>query len=223
MKILNDIIVKLDINKVVKALRLGKKDPSLAQELVKTAESLIEPKALYKIAFLGNKGSDTVEIEGVVFSSSILSKNLEKIERVFPYVVTIGPELEREAGLRDDLLRQYYLETLGDMTISIVSRYLEDYLKDRFKLEKLSSMSPGSLEKWPITEQKQLFSLFQEKGNEIGVQLTDSMLMIPRKSVSGIYFPKEVSFYSCQLCERERCPGRIAAYDADIAKQYGEP
>ena len=54
----------------------------------------------------------------------------------------------------------------------------------------------------------------------IGVNLTDSFLMIPRKSISGIYFPTEIKFYSCQLCPRERCIGRKAPYDSKLAKNY---
>jgi len=53
------------------------------------------------------------------------------------------------------------------------------------------------------------------------VRLTESLLMIPRKSASGIYFPTEVSFSSCQLCPRERCDNRKAGYDEAKARQYG--
>ena len=73
-------------------------------------------------------------------------------------------------------------------------------------------MSPGSLEDWPITEQTKLFSIFGDTERLIGVRLTDSMLMVPRKSISGILFPSEEGFTSCQLCDRERCPGRKAPY-----------
>jgi hypothetical protein len=44
------------------------------------------------------------------------------------------------------------------------------------------------------------------------VRLTESMLMIPRKSVSGIFFPSEEGFVACQLCERENCPSRKAPF-----------
>jgi hypothetical protein len=47
----------------------------------------------------------------------------------------------------------------------------------------------------------------------IGVWLSDSLLMVPAKSVSGVRFPTEESFESCQLCSRENCPGRRASYD----------
>jgi len=45
--------------------------------------------------------------------------------------------------------------------------------------------------------------------------------MIPRKSSSGIYFPTEIPFFACQLCLKEDCPSRKAAYDANKAKEYG--
>jgi len=54
----------------------------------------------------------------------------------------------------------------------------------------------------------------------IGVELTDSFLMIPNESVSGIYFPAEVRFETCQLCPREICPGRRAPYDKNLLQAY---
>ena len=39
--------------------------------------------------------------------------------------------------------------------------------------------------------------------------------------MSGIYFPTEVPFISCQLCDRKNCPGRKAAYDLKIKAEFG--
>jgi hypothetical protein len=82
-------------------------------------------------------------------------------------------------------------------------------------------MSPGSLEDWPIEQQRPLFSLLGNVEASIGVKLNKSLLMIPRKSVSGVYFPNEVTFYNCQLCPRERCEGRKAPYTEELAREYG--
>jgi hypothetical protein len=79
-------------------------------------------------------------------------------------------------------------------------------------------MSPGSLEDWPISEQPKLFSLFGDTERSVGVKLTDSLLMIPRKSISGILFPSEEGFVSCRLCPRENCPSRKALYDREAGK-----
>ena len=54
----------------------------------------------------------------------------------------------------------------------------------------------------------------------IGVTLSESFLMIPIKSVSGILFPKEIRFESCQLCPREKCAGRRAPYEESLWQEY---
>ncbi|MBE0616995.1 MAG: hypothetical protein IH608_03570 [Proteobacteria bacterium] len=51
----------------------------------------------------------------------------------------------------------------------------------------------------------------------MGVRLTDSFLMIPRKSLSGLIFPSERPFVSCRLCDRRDCPGRQVPYDPATA------
>jgi hypothetical protein len=223
MHVLENISIKLSPEKVIKELRLnkGRYSSSDIQELIETAESLICPKACYEVVYISEKGKDEVKIDGVTFSSRVLRKNLDEVERIFPYIITIGKPLEDKASSFNDLLKQYYLETMGDMALGLIEKYLEKHLKKHYGLEKLSSMSPGSLEDWPITEQRPLFSLFRAEKDPIGVKLTEHMLMIPRKSISGIYFPTEVTFFSCQLCQRERCPARTAPYDENIRKEYG--
>ena len=63
---------------------------------------------------------------------------------------------------------------------------------------------------------------FSDVEDLIGVRLTEKFLMVPVKSVSGIYFPTEVKFESCQLCSRKACIGRKAPYNPDLAKKYSE-
>ena len=77
-------------------------------------------------------------------------------------------------------------------------------------------MGPGSLEEWPITQQRLLFDAMDGLDRQIGVKLTDSFLMVPVKSISGIRFPSKNRFESCQLCPRKNCIGRRAPYDQDL-------
>jgi hypothetical protein len=222
MKILEDIPIRLDIEAAKTGLHWKEgRGPSVdLPQLIKDAEALIKPQIAYKVSYVGEKGKDQVTIGGVTFSSKVLRKNLEAVERVFPFIVTIGHELERHASNCHDLLQQYYLEGMADMALGEAARHLEQHLKERYGLTQLSSMSPGSLEDWPITQQKALFSLFGEAEKRIKVKLTEHLLMIPRKSISGIYFPTEVTFRSCQLCPRNDCPGRKAPYDKQLRKEY---
>ena len=96
--------------------------------------------------------------------------------------------------------------------------HLLDHLTHRHALEKAATMSPGSADEevWPIQQQKELFSLFGDVESLIGVQLTDSFLMVPNKTVSGIRFPTEVDYRNCQLCHREECPSRSAEFDPEL-------
>jgi len=71
-----------------------------------------------------------------------------------------------------------------------------------------------------MEEQRKLFALLGDPVKEVGVELTESCLMIPVKSVSGIWFPAKIDFENCQLCSRENCPGRRAPYDENLARKY---
>ena len=61
----------------------------------------------------------------------------------------------------------------ADLGHDVIAR--EIYVKRveaRYEPGKLSSMSPGSLEDWPISQQRPLFSLFGDVEAKIGVKLT---------------------------------------------------
>jgi len=217
MEIIDKIPVILDPGEIAARLRFDSVRAGFESldELIALAQSLIHPRAVYEVAYTGTKGEGTVEVAGVTFQSAILLKNLEPANKVFPYIITVGPELERAASAQGDLLKQYYLEEMANMALESAAGWLGSQLEARYGVTGLANMSPGSLEDWPITEQMKLFSIFGDTERSIGVRLADSMLMLPRKSISGILFPSEEGFVACQLCERERCPGRKAAYNAN--------
>ena len=102
------------------------------------------------------------------------------------------------------------------MALRTALKALEEYLAKNDCEGSLSRIGPGSLADWPLEEQTPLFKILGDTEAAIGVRLTESLLMIPTKSISGIFFFGEVAFESCQLCPREECPGRRAAYDKDL-------
>lgn len=224
MEIIDTIPFALDPADVARRLRF---DPVRAgfdglDGILARAAALIRLRSVYNVAYAGAKGDDTVEIGGVTFRSRILRVNLDQAQKVFPFIMTAGPDLEAEASASGDMLKQYYLEEIANMALSAGAAWLAERLKDRWGLPGLAAMDPGSLEDWPITEQPKLFSLFGDTEKLIGVRLTDSLLMVPRKSISGILFPSEEGFQSCQLCERASCPGRRAPFDASLAGTFSK-
>jgi hypothetical protein len=222
MPVLDDIAIKLDFEAVRRRLHLKRdEDIQFARQIVDSAQPLIEPAVLYKIAYIEEKLAEDVIVEGFRFSSQVLRKNLEKTGRVFPFVVTIGEKFGEKLEATDDLLEKYYLDTIGNVALNQVRKALNNHIKDTFALKKTAFMAPGSLPNWPIQQQKPLFELLGNVRTAIGVKLTDTYLMLPAKSVSGIYFPTQTSFFSCQLCPRERCESRKAKYNAKLAEEYG--
>lgn len=219
MEIFSPPAVQLKPESVADKLHIN--DQILVRRLLDAAVPALQPKAAFRVSYVEKKEEDAVVIGGIRFCSKVLSRNLNGIGRVFPYVVTIGTALERIIEQTEDLLERYLLDEIGNLGIREARRHLEGHLRQKYALEKISFMAPGSLEDWPIQEQTGLFSLMGDVESAIGVRLTDSLLMVPRKSVSGIYFPSEVSFFSCQLCPRENCEGRKAKYDAAKAREYG--
>ena len=190
------------------------------EAMVARALSLAEPRAAFTPAYVDEKGTDEVVIAGKRFHSRVLRKNLEEVGRVFPVVMTVGERLEQEAD-RLDMLERYYLDAIANLILTEARLHFIRHLCSRFGVEKLSWMSPGSLQEWPIEQQQPLFELLPGVEDRLGVRLTDSFLMLPRKSVSGIYFPSETTFFSCRLCPRERCDNRKARYDEAVVKEYG--
>jgi len=213
MEILRNTPLNLGEKEIASKLRMQHTENSdLARTLLEIAQPLITPKAIYEVSYVDEKSEDAVIIDGVRFQSRILRKNLDDATRVFPYVVSIGDGLEKRADASDDFLEKYYLDSIGNIALTKTRMHLEKHLKSKFALGKMAFMSPGSLEDWPITEQKLLFSILDGVEEAISVTLSKSLLMFPRKSVSGVYFSTETTFYNCHLCPRKRCERRKARY-----------
>jgi hypothetical protein len=222
MEVVDPIPVKPDVREIQTRLRMEDgRNWRPVQALLEKAEPLITAKAVYRAGYIDAKRDDGVSVEGIDLRSRVLRKNLDKVERVFPYVLTIGDKLEESARKHQDMLDRYYLDTIANVALTQARKYLEGRLRSRYALEGISYMSPGSLEDWPIEEQRPLFTILGDVERAIGVTLSDSLLMVPSKSLSGIYFPTAVRFFSCQLCPRENCPSRKAKYSEKTAREYG--
>lgn len=181
--------------------------------LARTAQSIARPKAAYRLCRLEKKEENIIVVEGITLSSRILRLNLEKTHRVFVGVTTCGCEIAEWSAKFDDALEKYWVDTLMEYALNAANTALDDDIQSSYRPGQLSSMCPGSLDDWPVSEQRYVFNLIGEEASDIGVQLLESMLMIPIKSVSRIIFPSEVAFHSCQLCPIKKCPSRRVPFD----------
>jgi len=216
--ILDEIPFEADLEAVAKRAHVDRAS-ALYDELVsyvRQAQAVARPKAMYRVGYLEGRGEDWVTIEGQRFTSRILRVNLEPVHRVFVYLATCGQELQKWAEVRTDPLEQYWSSVVQEAALGAASRALITHLDELYDPGRTSTMAPGSLGEWPLSEQRPLFALLGDTEAEIGVRLSESLLMVPTKTVSGIRFVTEERFESCQLCPRTDCPGRRAPYDAEL-------
>jgi hypothetical protein len=218
-----EIPVLLDIDMVVKRLPLGTRSrrlEAMARELMETAHKLARPRAVYQISHSRVIDNTRVDIDGIVFTSKILSRLLCGQDTVIPFIATIGKELDELQAPPRDMMRNFCLDAIKTVVLASGVDYLTEYVKEKYDMPQAALMNPGELEDWPITEQKQLFALFGGAEKEIGVLLTAGGAMRPIKSRSGIVFPNDTGFLSCRLCTQSNCPGRQAEYDPALVKEY---
>lgn len=128
--------------------------------------------------------------------------NMEKLHRK-----TIS---EKSASLLqgDDPVLGYVYDVLGSIITEAAGDRMQSFLKSETEMngeQVTNRYSPGYCQ-WPLSDQRKLFSFFHE--NICGVSLTDSSLMHPVKSISGVIgIGKNVKYreYICSLCSSSNC------------------
>jgi len=213
--ILNEIPFKVNLEQLFTRLKM-KQDSEYAErviELAKEAENVGRPKAVFNTTYIEEKGDDYIVVEGVKFASRILRTNIGDAQKVFPFLVTCGAELAEWAKGKEDMLDAFTVDIIQQLACKTAREAVSEEIIKNNGIEHISKMNPGSLADWPLSEQKNLFRLFKGREAQIGVVLTDCYLMVPVKSVSGIWFSKEIRFENCQLCQRPDCPSRVTDYN----------
>ncbi len=156
--------------------------------------------------------SKSIEIEGVVFCvKPVIFSQIKKAGGAALFICTAGAEIgiRSRASMKDgDLLRGYVYDVIGSEVVENAA----DRMQEELRLEVAASglkitnrFSPGYCG-WDVAEQHKLFSFFPE--NYCGISLTESSLMNPVKSVSGLIgIGRDVRYapYQCHLCEDKNC------------------
>ena len=159
--------------------------------------------------------SGYIEIDSVTFGvGKKIARQLKNAEGGVLFICTAGPgigEKSKELMSAGDLMEGYILDVIGSLTVDAAIDKIQTSLEDEFLKEgkKIANRySPGYCG-WALSEQKLFFDLFPD--NYCGIELTESCLMDPVKSVSGIIgFGEGVrkTAYECDLCELKTCTYR---------------
>ena len=182
----------------------------IAEELLSIGDIKAEYRIFTETGFQHEEKS--LLIEGVTFNiKPIIYKQIKEAEEAALFICTAGPvvgEKSRDSMKSGDLLKGYVYDVIG----SEVAEAAADLMQEELKAEaaargkKITNrFSPGYCG-WDVAEQHKLFSFF--KDNFCGITLTESALMNPIKSVSGLIGIGEyVKYapYQCHLCDDKNC------------------
>jgi len=182
------------------------------KELITEAQNIGQPKGIWTITYIDEKGSDYIRSGPITFKSHLLRTNLSEANRFFAYVASCGQELDQWSSTYTDYLDVFLIDGILQEACHTAELQIFEQIQKTYNLSKANTMNPGSLPQWPVSEQKNLFQLFEGKEKEIGVELLSSYLMTPVKTVSGIRYESQIDFSSCELCPKLDCPNRSKKY-----------
>lgn len=189
-EIFTQIPFKIDGQELIDSLHLGKHESmkEMLYDFIGEAEKIAVPKGIYKKMTVSDRDSDSIVIQGYTFHSKILAENTKNKPYVFPYVITCGMEIEKWSENNDDIMEQFIIDGIKGMIVTEGAKYIQDHIQNEYNIDDISYHIPGFLDDWSIYEQKELFQLLGEEVKSTGVFLTQSSLMRPTKSVSGLYY-----------------------------------
>ena len=198
MPVINNFPIKLKKQEVLRRQGFGgggKARPeivNLTEELLESVATgqLLEPRAAYEINPITEINPDSVRLGGgeTVKGSLIPDLFPESVELAI-MVCTIGSRLEEQVTTytkEREALRGTLLDGIGSAAVDVLAREVCHSISREVAergFQAGSPVNPG-MPGLPITEQANLLSLAHAE--EIGVSLTKSGIMIPRKSTSVI-------------------------------------
>jgi hypothetical protein len=163
----------------------------VAQEMVALAERLVEPRVFFTSRAVDRLEATSLSLAGgPTFTGHCFAAHLTGTRDVICWVATLGPALDdRATELADGnaLLEAVFLESAGWLAVEDALRDFRADLTSRLRPRRLRPgprLGPGYLD-WSLAEQAVFFSLFA--GASMPVSINDACVMIPRKSISGLF------------------------------------
>lgn len=181
-------------------------------EIIEEGKNIIEAKGGYAILNDIEILKDKIKISDILFETDkIITGSLRKSEKIAVFACTAGPGIKKEYDrhIREkDPLKAFLVDTLGTVAVEKAMDMIHESVKSELMSDGLhctNRYSPGYCG-WDVSEQFKLWKFLPE--SYCGITLTDSALMLPIKSISGIIgIGKEVRKqpYKCSVCELDNC------------------
>jgi hypothetical protein len=222
MPVLKDLACTVTLEDVWRAENGGRPPrpmlQRLGEEVYPEALKLFAPSAVFDQFSVQKVTHDRITLDnGEVLRGPDVARLLAPAKQVFVAAASIGPALEARAShyfSAGEKARGYLLDCLGTATMDSLVKQVCAHFENAAAPSGYPlgfPISPGD-SGWPIAEQRVLFRMLPT--DLIGVSLTDTCVMLPKKSLSfvvgvgpGIQTAAEAS--QCDYCSvQDRCRHR---------------
>ncbi|HEU65411.1 MAG TPA: hypothetical protein ENN57_01935 [Chloroflexi bacterium] len=228
MPVIRDIRLSLKTREVLRRQGLrggGKVRPEIKGVILELVASikkarLLEPAVAYEYYAVSGMNGSQMSLEGdKAIHGPLIPAIFPEAKELAVILCTIGPRLEKQVtdySKGGEALRGMILDGIGsaavDLLVPEVIRIILSEVSPR-GYEISSPVNPG-MPGFPLAEQWTLLELVN--ADEIGVRLTPSGVLVPRKSTSMVIGigPKMTRWTQAEVCARcslgETCPYRIS-------------
>ncbi|MBU4540568.1 MAG: hypothetical protein KJ774_05025 [Firmicutes bacterium] len=159
---------------------------NILEAIYEMVEKITRPKAIYFEARITEKTDESVKINGVPFESQLLRGYVNQGDPVFPYIVTVGTELDDYAKTLKDPMKLFMIDEVMNLLVNTGKVFVADRVKEATGWQSVQDYVPGNGEEWSTVEQKRLFDLFAGETAKIGVTLGDNYFVLPGRSTIGV-------------------------------------
>lgn len=167
----------------------------------------IQPKCVYEKTAIQING-DRIDFGFMQVKSRALSKNLQGCGSAYIFAATLGPGADRmiERYSRVSPAKSVVTDALASAAIEAFCNKINAELEEAEPLHPRFSAGYGDFD---IKHQSQILD-FLDTRRRIGLYLSDSLLMVPTKSVTAVIGigPKAACKTGCAACEKTDCAYR---------------
>ena len=220
MPIYNVPLTTIDISETRRYAGLNKADfpARLLEDACLEAQLLAQAKGVWQL-YDYNKRTNTIITENFfTFEGKKITAYLKEADKIAVMAVTIGESFEKAVTghfARGSYSYAVLLDAAGTTAVEMAADQLSKTIgqyANKLGYTPLSRFSPGYGD-WDITAQPSVLKLAH--GGEAGIIVTESCMLVPRKSVTAVIGfvphrkePEKHSHNHCNYCSLQNCLAR---------------
>lgn len=203
-------------------LRNSDFDEGKIEEACELARLIIKPTGIWEIYDYDSKTQTVATIPPFKLHGNAIRNHLNGCSKVILLAATVGIDIEneitslfKEGKYSLSLMLDAAATTAVEQNADLMEKAINNHVRKQGYNMKWR-FSPGYGD-WPIEQQKEMLHL--SKGDEIGISLTESLMLEPRKSITaiiGLYIMEESCTCSsinsdehdCSQCDKLDCLAR---------------